>query len=167
MKIPFKTISISRHELPSYERKGCVAQEMMGKKLVFVKFHQTKTEIVFQNDLPATNVEKKLTSCVPRSMIAETIVIGFPQKWEKIVLVDILAAGGKSVRGKTWEERLEMLRLMYSGFSDEGKKKFPLAKQQKRGIMKMFDEVVANGGNGLLLRLAGKSHGMFCKKVML
>ena len=167
MKTPFKKISISRHDLPSYEWKGCLAQEMAGKELVFVKFHQTKTEIVFQNDLPATNIEKKLKRCVPRSMIAETIVIGFPQKWEAIVLVDILAAGGKSVRGKTWDERLEMLQLMHSGFSDEGKRKFPLAKQQKRGVMKMFDDVVANGGNGLLLRLPGKSQVLFCRKVVL
>ena len=162
MKLPFKHASIKRWELPALERKGCLAQEVIGKKLILVKFNQTHTECMFPNDLPIPRLEKKF-KVVPRADIRDTIAVGFLRKLSEINLVDIVMVEGRSVRGKRWSERLETLRLLYEGFNEKGKKQFPMAQQWERGFMKAFDDIVARkNGGGLLIRVPGKPQALLC-----
>jgi len=162
MKLPFKQSSIRRWELPALERRGCIAQEVIGKKLILVQFHQTHTECIFPNDLPIPRLEKKFRT-VPRVDIRDTIAVGFLHKLSAISLVDILTVDGRSVRGKRWPERLETLKLLHDGFNDDGKKKFPMAQQWERGFMMAFDELSAgNLGGGLLIRVPGKPQALLC-----
>ncbi|TRO55182.1 hypothetical protein E2P64_07560 [Candidatus Bathyarchaeota archaeon] len=161
MKLPFNYTLIERGELPALERKGCLAQEMIGKDLILVVFHQTHTECISLNDLPIPKLEKKFKK-VPRPGIDDTIVVGSLRKLSEINLVDVLTIEGRSARGKHWSERLEMLRLLCDSFSEEGKKQFPLARQWDRGLLKVFDEVVESSGSGLLIRVPGKPQALLC-----
>jgi len=162
MKPPFQHSPITRWELPALERKGCIAQEVIGKKLILVHFHQTHTECTFPNDLPVPRLEKKFKT-VPRVDIRDTVAVGFLQKLSEISLVDILTIEGRSVRGKRWPERLETLRLLCDGFNENGKRKFPMAQQWEYGFMKAFDDVSANRkGGGLLVRVPGKTQALLC-----
>jgi hypothetical protein len=161
MKLPFKHTLIERGELPALERKGCVVQELIGKSLIFVVFNQTHTDCISQNDLPIPRLEKKF-KLVPRSGIDNTIVVGSLRGLSKIILVDVLMVESRSVRGQRWSERLDTLRLLHKGFSEAGKKRFPLARQWERGILKAFDEVAQNKDGGLLIRIPGKPNALWC-----
>jgi len=161
-RVPFKTTPVTRYQLPGYERKGCVAQERVSGDLVFVIFQQTKTEVETITCLPVLNLAKKLYECVPKPKISDTIVVGYPKKTSRIVLVDLVMIDGKSANGKSWRDRLHMLDVLVSGFDSNGRDTFPVARQWSRGLMRAYDEVIEDNGVGLLVRIKGKAEAFMC-----
>ena len=164
MKSPFsKAKDITRHEIPSYERKGCIAQQMANDSLVFVIFHQTRTDFEYENELPVGELGEPIKNCV--SGIWDCTAVGYVINKSKVSLVDILVVNNKSVRALSWKDRFSLLRDLYDTMVPDVKKKhFEIARQYERSLMKMFDKEISAGSCGLLLRMPGKHKVYMCRK---
>jgi hypothetical protein len=161
-RLPFKTRQIRRHGIPACERNGHIAQEMSSHDLVFVLFHQTKTEVEYPNGLPIVDLGSEIYEGEPGPGVRDTTVLGFLRGKSAIVLVDVVNIDGRSLRATNWESRLEALRLLCAGFSERGNRVYPLARTWRRGLMRAYDEVVAEKGAGLLFRMAGRAQVVLC-----
>lgn len=161
-KAPFKSRKIHRREIPGYERGGSVAQELTGRDLLLVAFHQTKTEIHTVNGLEVEGLAPELYDGEPGPGVRDTVVVGFARGRSAIVLVDVVTIDGRSMRGKSWKDRMEALRLLCAGFSEDGGRRYQLARTWNRGLLRAFDEVIKGGGAGLLLRVPGKAQAIMC-----
>lgn len=159
--LPFKIGMLNRYELPSYERKGAVAHELFDPNIVLVKFSQTKTIIESSAGLPVMSLHSDVYKTIPRAGIKDTIVVG-SVGGDAIWLLDVVSIEGNSVKGKSWRERLELLKNLCDGFSTKGVKVFPRAKVWNRGLMKAHKSVMDRGGAGLLVRLPAKTKAFIC-----
>ena len=159
--LPFKIGIIDRQELPAYERKGAVAQELFDRDIVVVKFSQTKTTVESGSGLPLMDLHKDIYKTVPRSGIKDTTVVGSVEG-NTVWLLDVIVVEGTNVKGKSWRERLEILKVLCDGFSTEGVKRFPRAKIWDRGLMRVHSEIKEKNGAGLFVRLPESVKAFVC-----
>jgi hypothetical protein len=160
MKIvePFKTKKITRRELPSYERKGCLAQELAEEELAFAIFHSSSTDIERLSGLPVM-ANKELLQC--RVGIEDTVVVGGLRDG-KMILNDLLMLEQRAQRKFPWKQRLEILQMAWKRFPEDVQVLFPIARTWGRGLLKAFDDVQKGGGAGLLLRVPGEAEAIQC-----
>lgn len=159
-KKPIPMKEIERRELPAYERRGCVAQEIPGKEILVITLHQTRVDIETVAGV-AAQVPSKLRSI--HSGVSDTVLLGSPYKDGNVALLDILMVNQKSQRGKAWKDRFAVLDDLYEKLPDDFTDEFYIARDYSSGLMKVFDQVVEKGGLGLLLRIEGKPQAILCK----
>lgn len=157
----FSMKEITRRELPAYERHGVIAQEVAGPELLFIIMHQTRTDLETAGEM-AAEVPQGLREA--RSGVSDTVLVGSVSGAGTAPLVDILMLERKSHRGKPWKERLKTLCSLHSRLPEDVQAKYPLAREWNRGLLRAFDEVVGDGGLGLLLRVDGKAQAVLCSR---
>ena len=148
--------AIRRHEIPSLERRGGVAYRVIGE-IDVIALHHGSVDIETPIGVPA-NVSESLKNCDPG--IADAVVVGSVCDGIRVELLDVLMVDKKSVRVLPWQERMDLLKKVYDGFSDESKKMFQLAPKWTRGLMSAFD--ASSIGGGILIRVPGKADGYIC-----
>jgi len=149
---------IVRGQLPGFERRGCIAQEVYGE-LVTVTLHTTCVDVEHLNGVAAEVPEDKRKL---HPGVSDTILLGSVQNEGRVHLLDILMHSQHSCRGYGWKYRLELLSDLYSQLSDDFCEQYCLAVVHERALMRVFDRVVEDGGAGLLVRTSGYAIGVLC-----
>lgn len=155
---------IQRYELPGYERAGWEAREIAGKDCVLVAFDQTKTTVTLTSGLPVLGLRESMYEGSPGPGIRDTVLLGFVRNTGCVVLVDAIQIDGKRITSKPWPVRSEMLRLLRLGFDAERQAVYEISRIWRRGLMRAFDAVVKEGGEGLLLKHSARSDEILCLK---
>lgn len=148
---------IGRREIPALERRGAVAQDVLGD-LVMITFHHGGTDIEDPFGV-AVEVPESMRKC--RAGVSDTVVVASLSERSEVSLLDVMMVERRSLRGLPWRERLEILGGLHSRLTDDAKKMFPLARRWSRGLVKVLGERMADGG-GLLIRVPGKNRGLLC-----
>lgn len=155
--------TIKRAELPAYERRGALAQEILGQR-VTVAFHQARVDVEMVDGGFPAGLGNEFTGLRPG--IADTVVLGsLSAGRDRVSLFDVAMIERRSRRGWPWRERLDLLEALWSRLPSEVKQVYPLARTWHRGLLAAFDEVNRTGGLGLLVRIAGDSKTLMCDKV--
>jgi len=158
-RVPVSSKRITRGQLPAFERRGVVAQEVPGGELIVVTLHQAKID--FETiDGVAAEVPSVLHKLDPG--VADTILLGSVSGGGTLALVDLIMLEGKSYRGQPWVERIEVLEMVVDKLPEDVRSKLKIASTWKRGLMKVFDAIEEGGGMGLLLREKGKPSAILC-----
>jgi len=95
--------------------------------------------------------------------------------YRKLYVYDILRAAGDPVAQSPWDKRREILEEWHSKLSADAKQRVELTPFRRSGFKAYFDEVMASGGEGLIIkrvassaeptRLSGKIDAWFKCKV--
>jgi hypothetical protein len=151
---------IERWELPAYERRGCVAQEVPGKEILVITLHQTRVDLETSGGV-AAQVPSKLRSVHPG--VSDTVLLGSLYDSGHVALLDVLMVNQKSYRGKSWKDRLDALVSLCASLPRAFNDEFWIAGTYTYGLMRVFDRVVEKEGLGLLLRIEGKPQAILCR----
>lgn len=71
--------------------------------------------------------------------------------YRRMHVFDVVAVGGKCVKGLTWEQRRELLTMMYRSKADVIMDRFPVIEPHTSGFRALYDQAVADGHEGVVL----------------
>lgn len=150
---------IARRQLPSYERRGAIAFEVLGE-LAVVTFHDSLVDVETLYGVPI-GVPDDVRSV--HASISDTVVVASYRSGCRVLpMLDLITSNRVSQKKKSISERHRALRqIAEHHMSDEAREVFPLAREWPGGLLRAYDEVSADGG-GLWLHVPGEAKNVLC-----
>lgn len=151
---------IDRGNLPSLERKGASAYMVSNSGIVFIVLHETGIDIESRSGI-AVNVSSCL--CDIHTGVSDTIFLG-SVSGESVGLFDVITVEGASQCGKPWPNRLYIMESIIRTLSQKFREFYAIPVGVRRGLMRLFDKSVTDGGSGIFLHIDGDTLPVFCKE---
>jgi hypothetical protein len=154
-----KMLSVTRWELPAYERAGSHAYVLRGTGPLVVSLSETLTSWSSMNgvSVPVPGPISVGTG------IAKTHLIGAVDPEGRAQFLDIVMANGRSYKTRHVDDRLEALRKVLILIKDYFGVNMVEPEVVQQGYLPAFDQVEQSGGAGIFLLRPGKRFAVFCQ----
>jgi len=153
-----KIISVTRGELPAYERAGSRAYVLRGTGPFVVSLSETLTS---WSNMDGISVPVPGPISIGTG-IAKTHLIGAVDPEGQAQFLDVIVANGRSYRTRHIEDRLEALRKIVVLIQDYFGVNMVEPEMVQQGYLPAFDKVEQSGGAGIFLLRPGKRFAVFC-----
>jgi len=149
---------IKRNQLPSYERRGFFAQEIIGTRLVYFRLKLSGVDATTLGGVPV-DIPSCLSNIVPK--IGGTVFLS-SISGDNVSILDITTYLGKPCVLMPWSDRFDLIGKICNNFTIPMVEYCSFSTLRSVGLIPFYDEVVSSGGLGLLLREHGRDNILLC-----